>query len=60
MKPPMTHSPATNRVMPSCTTARGRSETLMRGRDAGTRFGPTAMSARPTMRDAARAAAAKE
>ena len=31
----------------------------MRGRDAGTRFGPTSTAARPTMRDAARAAAAR-
>lgn len=61
MKPLNPSPPAVNgRVMPSCTTARGRAETLMRGRDAGTRFGPTSASARPTMKDAARAAAARE
>lgn len=45
--------------MPSCTTARGRAETLMRGRDAGTRVGPNPTT-RATMGDAARAAARKE
>jgi hypothetical protein len=59
MKPLNPAPPANGRVMPSCTTARGRSETLMRGRDATTRFGPTATAARPTMRDAARTAAAR-
>jgi hypothetical protein len=60
MKPQNSTPPNNGRIMPSCTTARGQSDTLMRGRDANTRFGPTATAARPTMKDAARAAAARE
>ena len=59
MKPYSTTPAVPGRVMPSCTTARGRADTLMRGRDGATRLGPTSMSARPTMRDAAQTAAAR-
>ena len=48
MKPTMDINQTGGRVMPSCTTARGRTETLLRGRDSLTRFGPTATAARPT------------
>lgn len=59
MKPILPPAAPNGRVMPSCTTARGRAETLMRGRDAGTRFGPIPTT-KATMGDAARAAAARE
>jgi hypothetical protein len=51
MNPP----PAQGRIMPACTTARGRQETLMRGRDESTRFAPPPPPM--TMRAAAKAAA---
>jgi hypothetical protein len=46
-------------IVPSCTTARGRPDTLMRGRDGGTRYAPPRTTAKATMADAARAAALK-
>ena len=59
MRPPITSNQNTGGVTPSCTLARGRSETLIRGRDGATRSGP-----QPTMKNApgqvARAAAARE
>jgi hypothetical protein len=54
MNPPRTPGP----IMPACTTARGNPDTLLRGRDAGTRYPPPSPAAK-AMADAARAAASK-